>query len=134
MTLADTTGRFFDTDTWAWWQARRLRYTLALGAAGWLAYAVTLALFYGFGQPMWSNWRDAFAATLILGTLYLVVIGAANVAYLLGPAVEAWARPAEVERYRKGAFAMGFWGSVALPFAVPLICFAMLVASSAGGD
>jgi hypothetical protein len=68
--------------------------------------------------------------TIFLGTLYLVVMGFANVCYLLGPAVEGWIRPADVDRYRKTAFAMGLWGSLIVPAIFPLVQLAMLIAHS----
>ncbi|HZZ36545.1 MAG TPA: hypothetical protein VFE03_12525 [Caulobacteraceae bacterium] len=117
---------------WTWWQARRLRYNLALAGAGWAAYGLALALFAAFGKFPWRTWQGGVSMTLFLGTLFLIVMGAANVCYLIGPALEAWMRPAEPERYRKTAFALGFWGSIALPFAFPAIILAMLIGG--GGD
>jgi hypothetical protein len=108
-------------DTWSWWQARRLRYNLALIAAGWLAYILGAGLEYAFGRPMWESWLGAVSITLFLGTGYLVLMGIANVLYLLGPAIEAWVRPRDLVSYRRTAFAMGFWGSAALPFLFPLV-------------
>jgi hypothetical protein len=118
---------FFASDAWAWWQARRLRYNLALAAAGWAAYGLAVALNYGFGHPVWRDWRGGLGMTIFLGTAWLVVMGFANVAYLLGPAVEGWTRPADLARYRRTAFAMGLWGSLAVPFIFPLVQFAMLI-------
>ena len=44
-----------------------------------------------------------------------VVMGFANVFYLLGPAIEGWARPADVAGYRRTAYGMGLWGSLIVP-------------------
>ena len=120
---------FFSGDSWAWWQARRLRYNLTLAAGGWIAYAVALGLNYAFGHPVWKDWRGGLGMTIFLGPAFLVVMGVANIAYLLGPAVEGWARPADVGRYRRNAYAMGLWGSFAVPFAFPLVQLAMLIAN-----
>jgi hypothetical protein len=114
-------------DAWAWWQARRRRYNLALAAAGWAAYGLNAALFYALGHPIWRDWRGALSMTLFLGIVFLVAMGVANVFYLLGPGLEAGVKPSEVARYRRAAFAMGFWGSVALPFVFPAINLAILV-------
>jgi hypothetical protein len=124
---ARTGSGLFTGDSWAWWQSRRLRYNLCLAAAGWAAYGLNAALFYGFGHPIWQNWRGAFSMTLFMGIVFLVVMGVANVCYLLGPAIEATVKPPEIASFRRTAFAMGLWGSVALPFVFPLISLAMLI-------
>src|SRR5438270_13544013 len=79
---------FFASDAWTWWQARRLRYNLALAAAGWVAYFLAVGLNYAFRHPVWRDAGGAVGMTLFLGTVWLVVMGFANVAFLLGPAVE----------------------------------------------
>jgi hypothetical protein len=114
-------------DTWTWWRTRQLRYNLALAAAGWLAYGATLGLHYAFGKPMWISSQDFLSGTLFLGVAYLLVMGVANVCYLVGPALEAWLRPADPTLFRETAYRMGFWGSVAAPFAFPAINLALLL-------
>ena len=126
------THDFFSGETWSWWQARRLRYNLTLAAGGWAGYAAAVALNYAFGHPVWQDWRGGLGMTLFLGTVFLVVMGFANVCYLLGPAVEAWVKPADVDRYRKTAFSMGLWGSLLVPATFPLVQLAMLIAHSKG--
>ena len=132
MTLSDTASHdsVFRADTWQWWQARRLRYNLILAVAGWIAYAAGLGVNYAFGHPMWRDWRGGLGMTLFLGVVYLIVMGVANVLYLLGPAVESWVRPADVDRYRRNAFAMGAWGSLIVPATFPLMQLAMLIAKT----
>ncbi|HLZ75373.1 hypothetical protein [Phenylobacterium sp.] len=124
---------FIPGETWTWWQVRRLRYNLTLAAGGWAGYAAAVGLNYAFGHPVWKDWRGGLGMTLFLGTVFLVVMGFANVFYLLGPAVEAWVKPADVGRYRKTAFAMGLWGSLLVPATFPLAQLAMLIAHSKGG-
>ena len=119
---------FFSGDAWTWWQARRLRYNLTLAAGGWIAYAVAVGLNYAFHHPVWRDWRGGLGMTLFLGAVFLVVMGFANVFYLLGPAVEAWVKPADVGRYRRNAYAMGLWGSLAVPAIFPLVQLSLLVA------
>ncbi|MGZ6014809.1 MAG: hypothetical protein ACXWKM_03605 [Phenylobacterium sp.] len=92
-----------------------------------------MALNYAFGHPVWKDWRGGLGMTVFLGTVYLVVMGFANVAYLLGPAVESWVKPADVDRYRRTAFAMGLWGSLLVPATFPLVQLAMLIAHSKAG-
>lgn len=118
-------------DAWTWWQARRLGYNLALAAAGWTAYGLTLALHFVIHRPMWRDWQGGISITLFLGVAYLVVMGIANVLYLLGPAVESLVKPPDATRFRRTAFGMGLWGSLALPFAFPAVNLAALI--SGGG-
>lgn len=120
-----------ETDGWTWWQARRLRYNLALAASGVIAYLVTIAIWWAARQPIWRDWRDATSATLLLGAGFLILMGAANVCYLIGPALEAWMRPRDPQRFRASAYRLGFWGSLALPFAFPMINFALAIQSGA---
>ena len=125
------TDESHETDGWAWWQARRLPYNLALAAAGVVAYLATIALWWATRQAIWRDWRDGIATTLLLGTGFLILMGVANVCYLAGPALEAWMRPKDPRRFRASAYALGFWGSVALPFALPLINLALAIESGA---
>jgi len=121
---------FFSGDAWTWWQARRLRYNLVLAACGWLAYGTALGTALAFGKPMWRSWQGGLSMTLFLGTGFLVLMGVANVLYLLGPAVEAWVRPADVARYRRNAYAMGLIGSACVPFVMPLANLAIFIGQS----
>lgn len=123
-------NRFFSSDGWDWWQARRLRYNLTLAAGGWVGYGLAVGLNYAFHHPVWRDWRGGLGMTIFLGTVFLVVMGVANVCYLLGPAIEGWVKPADVERYRKNAFAMGLWGSLVVPAVFPLVQLAMLIGHS----
>jgi hypothetical protein len=120
----------FSGDAWAWWQARRLRYNLTLGAGGWVFYALAVGLNYAFGHPVWKNWRGGLGMTIFLGTVFLVVMGIANVCYLLGPGLEGSVKPQDVARYRRTAYAMGLWGSLAVPALFPLVQFSLLIAHS----
>ncbi|HEV2530273.1 hypothetical protein [Phenylobacterium sp.] len=121
---------FFASDAWTWWQARRLGYNLTLAAAGWIAYGLAVGLNYGFGHPVWKDWRGGLGMTIFLGIVWLVVMGFANVAFLLGPAVEGWVKPADIARYRRTAWTMGLWGSAAVAFIFPAVQLAMLIAHS----
>jgi len=118
-------------DRWNWWQSRRLRYNLALAAAGWLAYGATLGMAAFSGHPMWRDWQGGLSMTLFLGVVFLAVMGAANVCYLIGPALEAWLKPADPTSFRRSAYPLGLWSSIALPFAFPAIYLAMLIGGGA---
>jgi hypothetical protein len=114
-------------DAWTWWQGKRLRYNLTLAAAGWVAYGLGVGLNYAAGHPIWESWRGGLSMTIFLGVVWLVIMGFANVAFLLGPAIESWARPKDLGRYRRTAWTMGLWGSAAVPFIFPTVQFAALV-------
>ena len=117
----------FGGDTWVWWQGRRLRYNLTLAIGGWAAYGAAVGLHYAFGDPVWRGWRAGLGMTIFLGVGYLIVMGVANILYLLGPAMEAWVKPHDVDRFRRTAFAMGAWGSLIVPFSFPLWLLAILI-------
>ena len=122
-------GASIPADVWAWWQERRLGYNLALAAAGMAAYLLSVGLHYVFGDPVWAVWQDALGFTLFLGTAYLVLMGVANICYLIGPFGEAWLNPADIEGFRRTAYRMGLWGSVALPFVWTLFQLSFLIGS-----
>lgn len=117
-------------EAWRWWEARRLRYNLALALAGWTAYALLCLLMLTYGAPMVFNWRQVLGQTLFMGAGFLVVMGVANILYLLGMVTESIARPQDVDHFRERTWAIGFWGSIVLPFLFPLAVFAMFLASS----
>ena len=114
-------------EAWTWWEARRLRYNLALAAAGWVAYGLLWLVMTADGHATWVEWRGVVGITLFLGTLYLLFMGAANICYLAGVALEAWLRPTDPTGYRTRAWRLGLLGSVALPFAVPAIKLATVI-------
>lgn len=119
--MTDTTDR---RGAWLWWERRRLRYNLGLALAGWAAYVAAWLIGLALGQPMPDDPRQVLSTTLFLGTGFLVVMAGANIAYLAGVLVETIVRPRDVEAYRKRAWALGFWGSIALPFLFPLLVLA----------
>jgi len=121
---------FFASDAWGWWQARRLRYNLALAIAAWAAYFVMVAESQALGHPVWNSARGALGMTLFLGSAWLVVTGIANLAFLMGPALEAWLKPTDLERYRRTAWGMGFWGSLAVPFIFPTLQLAAILTNA----
>lgn len=120
--MIQTTDR---REAWLWWERRRLRYNLALGLAGWAAYVCVWLSMVALGEPMPDEPRKVLSMTLFLGTGFLVVMAAANVAYLAGVLVEMIVKPRDVDAYRVRAWNLGFWGSVALPFLFPLLVTAV---------
>jgi hypothetical protein len=128
MTDATQSPRFIGHDTWQWWEARRLRYNLALATAGWIAFGLAVAILYAFGQLAWISWSSALGRTLFLGIGFLAFVGVANICYLIGAIAESIIKPTNLDSFRRSAYALGFWGSLAAPFFFPLSILAMLLA------
>jgi len=123
-----SSGDFKSGDGWAWWQARRLRYNLSLASCGWLAYFWAVGQSFAFGQPMWRSASGGLGMTLFLGLGFLILMGIANICFLLGPFIEGSSRPTDVDAYRRTAWRLGLWGSLAVPFLFPLANLAILIA------
>jgi len=113
-------------DAWAWWQGRRLGYNIAMCGAALAVYCLWMGAHQVFQQPL--DGRLATVLTLGLGGLFVLVLGAANLLYLLGPLLEVWIRPADLAGFRRAAFSMGLTGSVALLLTYNLLDLAMIVA------
>jgi hypothetical protein len=116
----DSGPRAIDT----WWGSRRLRYNVGLliaGPLGFGLYAVAVSRCVDLRAP--GDWEITVLTTLFQGFAYLMMIGAANLCYYLGPFSERLVRPANVAGYRKIVFWLGFWFSVLLPFAPSVFLF-----------
>ncbi|NBB50568.1 hypothetical protein GVN24_20020 [Rhizobium sp. CRIBSB] len=108
-------------DTWRWWEARRLRYNVALAVAGWVSWGVAVAVTLVVGRLEGQIFLTAPSVILGLGLAYLLFMAAANILYFLGPVSEKVLRPTETASYRRRMFGLGFWGSMALPFLYPAL-------------
>lgn len=107
-------------DAWRWWEARRLRYNIGLAIAGWSAwglFAIEMLMFRPLAEDSTAILRPAII--LGQGLVWLVIMGVANILYLLGPFSEVVLRPSEPDAYRRRMFGLGFWGSMAVPFLFP---------------
>jgi hypothetical protein len=122
------------TEAWRWWRAQRLTFNLSLAIAGWLAYGLNAAIFYlGFHRPIWLSVSGGVGMTLFLGALFLLMMGAANIAFLLGPLSEAWIKPKDRMGFRNVVFGLGLGMTIALPFLFPLGNLARLIARDLAG-
>jgi hypothetical protein len=111
-------------ETETWWASRRLRYNIGLliaGPLGFGLYAIAISRCINLRAP--GDWEITILTTLFQGFAYLVMIGAANLCYYLGPWSERLVRPANLAGYRKIVFWLGFWFSFLLPFAPSAFLF-----------
>ena len=110
-------------DAWAWWGARRVRYNLALVVAGGVAFTLYLV-----ALAMRCSDLPGVEVTLFnlafQGVGYLLAMGVANLCYNLGPVLESRLESRDVAVFRRVAFNLGFWFSVALPFVIPVLILA----------
>jgi hypothetical protein len=116
---------FSSRATDAWWARHRLRYNIGLliaGPLGFVLYAVAVDRCIALHAP--GDWEITIFTTAFHGFAYLIMMGVANLCYYLGPWSERFIHPADVIRYRKTTFQLGFWFSVLLPFAPSAILFA----------
>ena len=116
----------FRSDAFRWWESRRLRYNVGLVLAGILAFAAYVVVIVHFENVITApdpSENDEFSGLtlLIQGFGYLFMMFVANVCFFLGPLSESWLHPRNVDAYRRLAFRLGFWCSVALPFGIPVL-------------
>ena len=103
-----------------WWEARRLRYNIALVMAGILAFLAYLIVLFIFSDRI-PDAEITLFTILFQGIGYLFFMLVANVFYFLGALSERLPRIRDLESHRRFAYALGFWFSVALPFIVPVL-------------
>jgi hypothetical protein len=88
--------------------------------AGLAAFACYAAIFELAGPRVPPEAEITVLTILLQGMGYLIAMAVANICYLLGPLAERVFEPRSPERFRRRAFAWGFWFSVVLPFAAPI--------------
>jgi hypothetical protein len=116
------------SESFLWWERRRLRYNIGLVVAGGLAFAAYVLVIIHFQDvidaPAPSQADEFSGFTLVFqGFGYLFMMFVANICFFLGPLSEWLLHPRNVGRYRRIAFRLGFWCSVALPFGIPTFLF-----------
>ncbi len=105
---------------WQWWASQRRRYNIGLIVAGLAAFVCYVTVVFTFEERI-PNAEITVFTTLFQGIGYLIMIGLANVCFFLGPIAEKTIRPKDVNRFRTITFGLGYWGSVALPFIIPVL-------------
>jgi hypothetical protein len=116
-----------------WWAARRRHYNVGLVVAGLAAFALYVLVVIVRVAPVDPEAEVTPFTTALQGMGYLFMMGIANVCYGLGPLLERRLAPAEVQRFRRRAYALGFGFSVALPFCVPLLLCVLPVVPAGSG-
>lgn len=104
-----------------WWRQGRLKYNKGLVVAGLLAFACYAIVYELVAKRLGPEAEITLFTTLFQGIGYLFMMGVANICYNLGALAERLIRPKDLDRFRRISFALGFWGSVALPFAIPVL-------------
>lgn len=112
---SEDVGLATDPSPWAreqWWAQRRRRYNVGLliaGILGFICYAAAVRRCISLRAP--GEWEITIFTALFQGLCYLVMMGVANLCYYLGPQSERLLHPANIAKYRKIAFQLGFWFS-----------------------
>src|SRR5580698_11584729 len=102
-----------------WWGRRRLRYNIGLVVAGLSAFGCyVVVVLWGISIRAIPDLGAITGLTTVFqGMGYLFMMVLANICYCLGPLFEGFVAPADLERYRRITFRLGFWFSVLLPSA-----------------
>src|SRR5450432_1056510 len=104
-----------------WWKNRRRKYNVGLIISGITAFILYAIL----GSLLIAPYDHEFEITLFTigfqGVGYLILMGVANLLYNLGPWADINYNKNNDPKFRQKLFNLGFWFSVCLPFAVPLL-------------
>ena len=109
------------SESWAWWNRRRLAYNAALLVAVFVAFIAFLVIGWSCIPRLNPQFEITFFTTLFQGIGCVVMIAMANIAYCAGPIIEAIVPKEHVPHYRKLTFWYGFWFSVTLPISIPVL-------------
>jgi hypothetical protein len=101
-----------------WWGKRRKRYNISLISAGILAF-ISYATIISVFRRYFNQAEITLFTTTVQGIGYLIMLAIANICYYIGPISERLSRPKNIVLYRKVAYSLGYWFSMALPFSIP---------------
>jgi hypothetical protein len=104
-----------------WWKDRRFKYNRGLIIAGILAFMLYAILGSLLIAPHDNDFEISLFTIFIQGIGYLIMIGIANILYGLGSIVDRSYNNSNAEQFRIKLFKVGFWGSICLPFIIPLL-------------
>lgn len=102
-----------------WWSSRRLQYNGGLLIAGCLAFIAYAII--GWTLLGDSDFEVTVFTTLFQGLAFLFMVMIANVFYSFGTVSERILCPKHPDRYREVCYRIGYWFSISLPFAVPIL-------------
>lgn len=112
----------WNEDASSWWGRHRFGYNVGLIVAGVLAFVCyVIALDRRISDGSLPDAEFTIFTIAFQATGYLLMMGVANLCYFAGPLAENIFWFNDLERYRRVAFALGFWFSVLLPFTIPAL-------------
>jgi hypothetical protein len=103
-----------------WWSSQRRRYNIGLIVAGISAFICYAAIVFTFEDRI-PDAEITLFTIIFQGIGYLIMMGIANLLYYLGPIAEKTIEPNNVSRFRTITFGLGYWGSILLPFFIPIL-------------
>ncbi len=106
-----------------WWENKRSTYNGGLLIAGILAFVLYVYIGTTFIMPYDPEFDITLFTTLFQGIIYLIMIFIANLFYNLGCWADEKYNTQNDVKVRNRIFNLGFWGSIALPFLIPLLLF-----------
>lgn len=109
-----------------WWLPRLPLYNVGLAVSGIVAFIAYVIV----GSLLVEDFELDGFSTLLQGIGYLVMMGVANVCYMIGPISESILRPDDVWKYRLRWHHFGCRFSFSLPFCVPVLVVISAVVSA----
>lgn len=104
-----------------WWANRRMKYNIGLVIAGILAFVCYVIAGVNLIMPYDNDFEITLFTTAFQGAGYLFMMLIANLFYNLGYWVDKNYNKRNSEKFRRRLFNLGFWGSFALPFMIPVL-------------
>lgn len=104
-----------------WWASHQRQYLLAFAASGFIAFVLYVLASILFQDVLSPDEGEITLVTLAVQAIgFGLIILIARLCYQLGPIAEDHFEPADLNRFRRTAYLLGFWFSCALPFLAPL--------------
>jgi hypothetical protein len=120
-----TDGGDVHLSTGEWWSEQRGPYNFAFLIAGVIAFAACELLACTVIARVDPYIEITIFSLIVQTFLFSVVMGVglgfANLFYFLGPLSERLVRPQNPQHFRTIVYGIGYWFSVALPFAAPAL-------------
>jgi hypothetical protein len=104
-----------------WWKSKRRKYNIGLVTAGIIAFIIYAILASFLIEPYDKDFEISLFTIGLQGFGYLIMIGAANLFYNLGPWADNNYNKDNDPKFRQKLFNLGFWFSFSLPFVIPVL-------------